>query len=112
MQIHEFGASEADIVLIQPVDVRELPGMEQELAVIRENIKEDFRMIALCVEDWNCDLSPWPAPPVFGSEGFSGGAERTAVCPVGGLSERCVCRDRCGVAFRLVPRLRCIPEDA
>ena len=77
MQIHEFGASEADIVLIQPVDVRELPGMEQELAVIRENVKEDFRMIALCVEDWNCDLSPWPAPPVFGSEGFSGGAERT-----------------------------------
>lgn len=92
MQIHEFGAPEAAIVLIQPVDVRELPGMEQELAVIRENVKEDFRMIALCVEDWNRDLSPWPASPVFGSEGFGGGAERTLAevlkfCP--GKEKRC-----------------------
>jgi predicted alpha/beta superfamily hydrolase len=29
------------------------------------------------VDDWNADLSPWEAPPVFGSEGFAGGAEAT-----------------------------------
>ena len=26
---------------------------------------------------WNHDLSPWPAPPVFGKEGFGDGAEQT-----------------------------------
>ena len=29
------------------------------------------------MDDWNADLSPWEAPPVFGSEGFAGGAEET-----------------------------------
>lgn len=31
-------------------------------------------LIAVPCENWNRDLSPWPAPPVFRNEGFSGGA--------------------------------------
>jgi predicted alpha/beta superfamily hydrolase len=29
------------------------------------------------IADWNRELSPWEAPPVFGKEGFGGGAEET-----------------------------------
>lgn len=36
-----------------------------------------FCLKALVVDDWNRDLSPWEAPPVFGSEAFGGGAEFT-----------------------------------
>ena len=31
------------------------------------------------MEDWNRDLSPWEAPPVFGKEGFGGRAEETLI---------------------------------
>ena len=29
------------------------------------------------MEDWNRELSPWEAPPVFGKVPFGGGAEDT-----------------------------------
>ena len=31
-------------------------------------------MIAVKVDDWNLDLSPWRSPAVFGKEDFGGGA--------------------------------------
>jgi len=37
----------------------------------------DFEILALCVDNWNDDLSPWKAEPVFGKEGFGGKAEET-----------------------------------
>ena len=37
--------------------------------------RDDFRLIACQMEDWNRDLSPWEAPPVFGKEGFGGREE-------------------------------------
>ena len=36
-----------------------------------------FRMAAFTVEDWNRDLSPWPAPAVFGKQAFAGRAADT-----------------------------------
>ena len=39
--------------------------------------RDDFRLVACQVEDWNRDLSPWEAPPVFGKEGFGGKTEKT-----------------------------------
>lgn len=36
-----------------------------------------FVYAALEVEDWNRELSPWPAPPVFGKTPFGGGAQAT-----------------------------------
>lgn len=36
-----------------------------------------FLLVACHAESWNADLSPWPAPPVFGDEGFSGGGRAT-----------------------------------
>ena len=34
-------------------------------------------MTAVKVNDWNKDLSPWPAPAVFGNEDFGDGAAET-----------------------------------
>ena len=77
MKIYEFGNPDADLVLIQPSDEQDLSGMESEVSLIQAQAGRDFRLIALLVDDWNRDLSPWEAPPVFGKEPFGSGAENT-----------------------------------
>ena len=77
MKIYEFGKPDADLILIQPLDEQDLSGMENEVSLIQEQAGRDFRLIALLVDDWNKDLSPWEAPPVFGKEPFGSGAEDT-----------------------------------
>ncbi len=77
MDVLEFGPLTADTVLLQPVDEYDLKSIENEIAVIRENTAEDFRLIAFKVSDWNKDLSPWIAPAVFGKEDFGDGAADT-----------------------------------
>ena len=54
--------------------------MEREAELIRAMTGErDFLLAAAQVEDWNRDLSPWPAPAVYGTEDFgSGGADTLA----------------------------------
>ena len=77
-QVITYGDPAADTLLIQPVDDMDAEGMESEIAHIRELTgRTDFCMKAVKVGSWNDDLSPWQAPPVFGSEGFAGGAEET-----------------------------------
>ena len=77
MKIYEFGNPDADLVLIQPSDEQDLSGMESEVSLIQAQAGRDFRLIALLVDDWNKDLSPWEAPPVFGKEPFGSGAKNT-----------------------------------
>ncbi len=73
----EFGNPDANIVLIQMVDEHDLEGIKNEVALISDNTKLDFHLIALKVNNWNNDLSPWQAPAVFGKEDFGGGADAT-----------------------------------
>jgi len=73
MQICEYGDPESNRVLIQPVDDHDLSVIENEVAAIKART-DDFRLIAVKVNDWNRDLSPWTAPPVFGNEPFGSGA--------------------------------------
>lgn len=77
MELIEYGNRKARIVLLQPVGEYDEDSVEKELACIKENTSEDFRLIALRVSDWNKDLSPWEAPAVFGKEGFGGCAAET-----------------------------------
>ena len=68
MQIVHYGNPSASTVLIQPVDDHDLEEMETEFNEIRKQGKADFQLIAVKVDNWNRDLSPWEAPAVFGRE--------------------------------------------
>lgn len=75
--ITAYGNPDASIVLIQAVDDHDLAGMETETAEIRKLTAADFCLLAVRVQNWNNDLSPWAAPAVFGKEAFGGGASDT-----------------------------------
>ena len=77
MITYRYGDPEASTVLIQPVDEHDLSVIENEIQSIRELTNTPFFLIAIKVEDWNRDLSPWEAPAVFGNEDFGDGAEET-----------------------------------
>ena len=77
MEKYEFGNPQADIVLIQPVDDHDLEGIENEFAEIKSSCSKSFYLIAVRINDWNSELSPWKAPAIFGKEGFGGGAPKT-----------------------------------
>ena len=73
----EYGNRESFNVLIQMVDDHDLSVIEREVNAITENAGDDFSLVALKVDDWNHDLSPWTSPAVFGNEAFGDGAEET-----------------------------------
>ena len=77
MIIHRYGDEDSSIVLIQPVDKHDLEGMKSETESIKSLSGKSFLMLAVETDDWNSDLSPWSAPPVFGSIPFGGKAEDT-----------------------------------
>ena len=67
-EIKRYGRPNADTLLFQMVDEHDLEVIEQEVSYIRElSGGQDFCLTAVKVNDWNKDLSPWPAPAVFGS---------------------------------------------
>ena len=75
MIIREYGDSAARVILVQPVGQHELPLIDDEIVQIGQITDRPFRYLAVQVENWNRDLSPWPAPAVFGDEDFGDGAE-------------------------------------
>lgn len=76
MTIYKYGNPEASIVLIQPVGDHDLPETEDEAVQIQKLTALDFQLIAVKVDDWNQELSPWTSPAVFGNENFGDGAAR------------------------------------
>ena len=77
MDIYKYGRNQASVVLIQMVGEHDLPGIEQEILEIRRMTDMDFQMIAVKVNNWNHDLSPWNAEAVFGKKEFGDGAKDT-----------------------------------
>ena len=41
------------------------------------SLKKDVCLISVGVDDWFARLSPWQAPPAFGTEPFTGGGPET-----------------------------------
>lgn len=62
------------ILLVEPMDSRDLDFLPRELDYLRENVEVPFALASFIVEDWNMELAPWPAPAVFGKEPFGDGA--------------------------------------
>ena len=77
MNNYEYGDFTASTVLIQMVDDHDLSVIKNEVRTIQTLTDEPFHLIALKVNSWNNDLSPWSAPAVFGDEGFGDGAADT-----------------------------------
>ena len=77
-EILRYGSPDAETLLFQMVDDHDLEVIEQEVSYIRElSGGQDFCLTAVKVNNWNKDLSPWPAPAVFGNEDFGDGAAET-----------------------------------
>ena len=73
-----YDCGSADVLLIQPVDDHDIEVLDNEVAEIcKLATGKDFTLVAFKVNDWNADLSPWEAQPVFGDHGFAGEAGTT-----------------------------------
>lgn len=64
-------------LLIQPVDEHDLEVLDNEVAEIERRTTSPFILAAFRINDWNSELSPWEAPPVFGKQSFGSGAADT-----------------------------------
>ena len=73
-----------ELLLLQPVDEHDARGLDRQWAAMA-TCPRPLALAAFSVEDWNRDLSPWEAPPVFGKVPFSGGAGETLAFVTGEL---------------------------
>ena len=76
-----------ELLLVQPVDEHDAKGLDRQWAAMG-SCPRPVALAAFSVEDWNRDLSPWEAPPVFGKVPFSGGAAETLNYVTGELLPR------------------------
>ena len=88
MTIYRFGDQSEKITLVQPIDRMGIKSLERELTQIRELTQTVFSLTAIAVDDWNRDLSPWSAPPIFGKEPFGDGAKETLDCILEACSDQ------------------------
>lgn len=73
-----FGDSTSRYLFLQLVDEHDLELMSSEAAALEELTGHtDWCIAAVPVGDWNRDLTPWAAEPVFGKQSFGNGAPRT-----------------------------------
>ena len=68
---------EPEMLLVEAIDARELEGLDAEISAIKKGCKNRIAYVALIVEDWNTELAPWTAAPVFGKVPFGDGARNT-----------------------------------
>ena len=64
-------------ILLQPTGAHEQNALDAQLALLEQRCGDGFLFAAFPVTDWNRELSPWDAPPVFGTEAFGHGATET-----------------------------------
>ncbi|MCR5032290.1 MAG: esterase [Lachnospiraceae bacterium] len=85
LQIQRIGDPAAKIAVLQPVAAEDFQEMQEtvlfgNLFSVKQASEKNVPGKNACliyanVRDWNSELSPWEAPPVFGREGFGKGAD-------------------------------------
>jgi len=70
-------STEAETLLVQPVDEHDLEEMDKELDVISKLTGQQFQWVAVKIVDWQSELTPWATPPVFGKVPFGDQAANT-----------------------------------
>ena len=78
-EFHLYKDSDAEFLLIQPIDEHDLEALDNEVEIIKELSDRPFSLTAFMIKDWNQELTPWPAPAVFGKVPFGSGATDTLV---------------------------------
>ena len=71
-----YGAGAPRLLFLQPVDEHDEALLDREWEAMAD-CPRPFALAAFRVRDWNRDLSPWEAAPVFGKLPFGGGAAET-----------------------------------
>lgn len=74
-----------EVLLIQPTDSHDMEEMESEITYIENHANMSFMLAAVKISKWNDEISPWPAPPVFGKIPFGNGAQKTLEFITGSL---------------------------
>ena len=72
-----YSVGEPEVLLVEPMDEQDLEFLDRELGILKTEAGRPFALAALIIEDWNSELAPWPAEPVFGKDPFTGGAPDT-----------------------------------
>ena len=73
-----YGNADASVILLQMTDTHEEPNLPREFELICKSCPDEKLLLAAVrVDNWNDDLSPWPAPPAFGKDAFGGRAAQT-----------------------------------
>ena len=72
-----YADEEPEVLLVEPLDERELEALDEELQAIKAGCKRRFAYVALVIKDWNRELAPWVASPVYGKVPFGNGAAET-----------------------------------
>lgn len=71
------GEENARFFLIQPVDSHDTEELERQITYLEAHTQTPFIHVAIRISKWNDELTPWPAPPVFGKTPFGDGANYT-----------------------------------
>ena len=72
-----YMADQPELLLVQPVDYNDMEVLDNEVAIIESRTTKPFSLVTFEVKDWFGELTPWPAPAVFGNIPFGDGAENT-----------------------------------
>ena len=72
-----FADESPEILLVEPMDERDLEFLDREIEALKSGTVRPFALATLIIEDWNNELTPWAAKPVFGKEPFGNGAPAT-----------------------------------
>ena len=72
-----YSARSPACLLIQPSGAHENETLQNEIKHIAKLTDLPFMFAAFEIKNWNTELSPWEAAPVFGDEPFGSGAKET-----------------------------------
>ncbi len=73
-----YGDVQSGRMFLQPVDEHDAELMESEAQKLETLCgHKDWCIVTIPIRNWNNELTPWEADPVFGKEGFGDGADET-----------------------------------
>ena len=76
-RVFVFADEAPEVLLVEPMDLRDLEFLDREIETLKAGTDRPFALATLIIEDWNNELTPWAAEPVFGKEPFGKGAPAT-----------------------------------